>query len=680
MSKQKNPVRQPAARPQNPTVAARPKISKIESSQPLTHFFQPNFWRENWLPCLVLMAFSFVLYSQAIFYGYVLDDQIVIWDNIYVQKGFGGIREIFAYDSFMGFFKEQKFLLEGGRYRPLSLATFAVENGIFGKDKPGISHFINLVLYGATGILLYRLLLGLFPRRENGQWFFGLAFVAALIFVLHPLHSEVVANIKGRDEIFALFFSLAAWYATMKFFDKQKNAWLVASGLFFLLALYSKENSITFLAVIPLSMWFFSGVPKSSIFKITLPLLVATAIFLVSWLKATGYLVHESKSNDLMNNPFLGMVGGEKMATIFLTLGWYLKLFFAPFPLTHDYYPYHVPKVNWSDWKALGSLVFYAAIGFWSVWKMFSVRKNEVFGIEKTGSETSDSSIIAFSILYYLTTLSIVSNIFVGVGTFMNERFLFMPSVGFCLLAGWFLTRKIPNLLNEPAEKPYILGLGILTLIILGSAFVVIKRVPDWQSALTLNGSAVKNSPESCRAHSFYATALYKEKYLLIRDKKDPAMKEEIKTMVETMSYHINKALEIHPKYGAALTMKSAIAAAVFEQDKQLDKLFHEFDIVLDELPNNTNIRDFVGQYMKYLKSTGTNPNKFAAFCHRRGYEFYWKEKKDVKSALEFLNYALDQKTEDTRILEDLAEIYLATGNVAKAAEMRQRAEISKNM
>ncbi|HRI61197.1 MAG TPA: tetratricopeptide repeat protein, partial [Saprospiraceae bacterium] len=167
----------------------------------LTDTFRPGFWQHNWMPVLLLMALAFGLYAMSIGFGYVLDDEMVIHKNVYVMKGFAGLREIFGADSFMGYFqkKEQLFLLEGGRYRPLSLATFAMEVGIFGKDSPNlphISHFINILLYGLTGVLLYRILLGLFPLKEGGRWYFGLPFLAAAIFVLHPLHTEAVANIK----------------------------------------------------------------------------------------------------------------------------------------------------------------------------------------------------------------------------------------------------------------------------------------------------------------------------------------------------------------------------------------------------------------------------------------------------------------------------------------------------
>ena len=68
---------------------------------------------------------------------------------------------------------------------------------------------------------------------------------------MHPLHSEVVANIKGRDEIFTLGFALSALYLMFKYNGALRFALISATLLF--LSLLSKENGITFLAIIPLS-------------------------------------------------------------------------------------------------------------------------------------------------------------------------------------------------------------------------------------------------------------------------------------------------------------------------------------------------------------------------------------------------------------------------------------------
>ena len=635
---------------------ARPTPQKERRTPNLAATFQSGFWRQHWLPALLLVTVSFALYAAALRFGYVLDDQMVFWQNVYVQKGFAGIRDIFGYDSFMGYFqkKENLMLLEGGRYRPLSLATFAMEVGVFGNGRPNISHFINILFYGLTGVLLYRILLGLFPLKEGSRWYFSVPFIAALLFVLHPLHSEAVANIKGRDEILALLCSLGALYATLKYFDTSRSLWLWASGVLLLLGLFSKENALTFLAVIPLTVWFFTKAPLNRIATSAIPLAIAAFVFIIVRYKALGFMLDHGRAvNDLMNNPFLGLGAGQKLATIFLTLGWYVKLMFWPYPLTHDYYPYHVPVVNWADWRALGSLALYLGMGIWAV---LNLRKR---------------SVPAYSILFFLLTISIVSNLFVSVGTFMNERFVFMPSVGFCLLAAWFLARKLPEWLNEQPDRPYLLGAGVLAIAAGLFGWITINRVPDWKDALSLNTSAVRNSSGSARSHCFYVTALYENKYLKT---KDPAEK---KALVDTMEYHINRSLEINPNYGSAQVMQGAIAAARFEQDKQMDKLFNTFGDLMEKIPNNTNFRPFFDKYIDYLAKNGGNPNKINAFCYRIGYEYFYKQKQDTKNALAVLELALPTQFEDERVLNALAEIYSATGNTAKAAEMRARAEAS---
>lgn len=643
-----------------PTKAPVPKPARPTKAAPsLTHTFQPGFWSHHWLPALLLLCSAFALYGASIGYGYVLDDEMVIHKNVFTMKGFDGLRDIFAYDSFMGYFqkKEQLFLLEGGRYRPLSLATFAIEVGIFGKDHaslPHISHFINILLYGLTGVLLYRILLGLFPLKEGGRWYFGVPFIAAAVFVLHPLHSEAVANIKGRDEILALLGSLAALYATLKYFDTHRSMWLWLSGLFLFAGMLAKENALTFVAVIPFTVWFFTKQPLGRILSASWPLLVATLLFILVRYRALGFMLdHGRATTDLMNNPFLDMTGGEKLATIFMTLGWYVKLLFYPHPLTHDYYPYHVPKVNWSDWRTLASLALYLGMGAWALLKVRS------------------RDIPAYSIVFWLLTLSIVSNLFVTVGAFMNERFAYMPSVAFCILAGWFLARKLPDWTREQPDRPSILAAGLALAVVGFFGWRTFTRVPDWKDAGSLNQAAIKVSYNSARSHCFYVTSIYKEVY---QNTKDPAKKA---ALVDTMEFHINRSLAINPNYGAALVMKSAVAAARFEQDRQLDKLFHEFEYIVEKIPYNNNFREFLDKYMDYLDGA-SNADKYVAFCHRVGYEFFWQKRKDAQTALKFIQYGINRQTEDIRLLDDAAEIYAALGDQAKSAEMKARANAQR--
>jgi len=625
-----------------------------------TDFIQPGFWGQHLVPALVLMAISFVFYGITVSYGYLQDDQLFIWDNSFVQKGFAGLAEIFGHDSLLGYYKDPKLMLEGGRYRPLPLATFAMEIGLFGKDNPGVAHFFNVLFYGLTGILLYRVILAFFPNKSSGYWFFSVPFLAAAIFMLHPLHVEVVANIKSRDEIFALLGSLGALWAILKYFDTQENRWRWIAAGSFLLGLLSKENTATFLAVIPLSLWVFSKLPLGRIVSACLPLLAAILLFLL--LRALALETPIKHPDELVLNPFLGMAASEKFGSIFLSLGWSLKLLFVPHPLTIDYYPYHVPKVSWTDWRVLLSLAGYLAMGVWA-WRQLKKTRD---------TETSGSLVPAFCILYFLLTISVVSNIFVRTSTFLNERYLFMPSVGFCLLVAWFAARKLPELLRKPYNKPNLWSAVLIGAIALLFGLRTWTRVPDWGGdGRGLVESAMRVSSGSYRANYYYANFLYQERYLKIEKATDAALVAERNTLLDTISHYLNRSLEINPGYRLAAPLKVQMAVGRFNQDKDLDKLLKALEALIQNQPANGAMLTMVLEVLKSLK--GADPNIYNFFCHRVGYNFYFVKKHDPEGAITFLNLALENYPQDKNTVQDLIQVYTSTGNQAKLREMQQR-------
>lgn len=169
-----------------------------------------RFAHQRFQKVFVILLIALV-YGNTLWNKYALDDAIVLTENKFVQKGVSGVADIFRYDSFTGFFGVQKNLVAGGRYRPLSIVTFAVEQSLWGQQ-PALSHAINVTLF----ILVSLLLLGLLRDYATkvgltmpDMW----AWLAVVLFAVHPANTEVVANIKGRDELLSLLFSLLAWKA-----------------------------------------------------------------------------------------------------------------------------------------------------------------------------------------------------------------------------------------------------------------------------------------------------------------------------------------------------------------------------------------------------------------------------------------------------------------------------------
>ena len=143
-------------------------------------------------------------------------------------------------------------------WRPLSMITFSIEVGIFGKNKPGYSHFINVLIYAAIVVLIFLFLYWYIFKEIR------ISFFAALLFAIHPIHTEVVANIKSRDELLCLFFLLVSLHQLWKFILVKNNRYLIISLLCYFISLTSKETSFTFIAGIPVMLYFFSNLNRNS--------------------------------------------------------------------------------------------------------------------------------------------------------------------------------------------------------------------------------------------------------------------------------------------------------------------------------------------------------------------------------------------------------------------------------
>ena len=533
-----------------------------------------NFFKRNWKQLTIIGLLAAGLYFQSVSFGYVLDDSILIVTNKFTQKGIAGIGDIFTNESFKGAFENQPEMVEGGRYRPMSIATFALEKTITGGNT-SISHLINVLLYVLTGIFLYRVLLFMFPKPRSAisetKWFFSVPFIASIIFIAHPLHVEVVANIKGRDEIFALLGELGILYCSFKWLSQKRFRYLVFSFLFSLFGILSKENVITFLAIVPITAYFFTTSSSTDKLKITLPLLIATIIYVVMRVNALGYFFTGKEITNLMNNPFYGMNFGEKTSTIFYTLLLYLKLLAYPHPLTHDYYPYHIPIMHWSDWASILGILLYLGMLIVMIkgWK-----KRTVW---------------AYSIAFYLVTLSIVSNLFISVGTFMNERFVYHASLGFCIALAWLLVEKMNYSLLTRRLSYFIFSLAIVAYSVL-----TIIRLPDWKDTEALDKSALKVSHDSARANHFYGMLIWGNVFLKLPKDADSARKIAV---LDSLKPYFDKALEILPSYSSANSMKAGIAAEYHKLDNDYEKLIKAFE----EVNLTGTYEKFILDYLHYV-------------------------------------------------------------------------------
>ncbi|MDD4149096.1 MAG: tetratricopeptide repeat protein [Bacteroidales bacterium] len=496
---------------------------------------------KKYTPHIIITIFAFIIYANTLGHQYALDDKMTYWKNEFVQEGVGGIKDILSYDTMAGMFGKDSKELEGGRYRPLSLITFALEVELFGKPttdvsakqefmgNPGLSHFINIILYCISLLILFKTLTKLFRDYKPKFWYLGIPFIATMLFAAHPLHTEIVANIKGRDEILAFLFSIAALNSILNYIDHNKKTELINAFVFIFLGSMSKEISITFLAVIPISIYFFrkEKLPKYIISFV--PILAGALLYLIIRQLVIGDQA-DIAATQLMNDPFLEATTGQRYATIFYTLLLYLKLLIFPHPLTWDYYPYHIGIMQWSDWTVLLGLVLYLALGIVAILRL------------------KKKSIYSFAIIIYLATLSITSNILFSIGAFMSERFIFVSLLGFCIVVAYLISEKLPLKINH-LQNYRKTGLTITILILLAFSVKTVSRNSVWENNLTLFGHDVKVSSNSAKGNSSYASELYK----LSEDAEavgDTLLRNEY---LEKAIPYFEKAIEIYPQYSEAL-------------------------------------------------------------------------------------------------------------------------------
>lgn len=526
---------------------------------------------KNTIIFMIIVILGFLLYGNSIPNKYALDDVYVVTGNKYTKQGFAGIDDLIGKHFFAGYFEEgAEVYLAGGRYRPLSMVSLAIEYAFFGEN-PHFSHFINVVLFVMLCILLFIVLMMLSPPPPGRKWYLTLPFLATLIFLAHPVHTEVVANIKGRDEILALLFSLLALLYLLKYTVNRSKKLLVYAFIAYFLGLMSKEIAAVFLVLIPLSMYYFNN---QSVKKLILPLVsLLAAIFLFALVRQSALAGLETvPSDELMDNPFVGATLNEKFATIIYTLGLYIKLLFIPHPLTWDYYPYHISLKTWSDPLVIASLLAY----------LFMII-SAVIGFFK-------KKIWSYIIVVYLVALAPVSNIVFPVGTFMAERFLFIPSIAFCLLIAWILSEKSAN---WPVKiKKYLLP--VFSLIMLLYAVRTISRNDDWKDDFTLYSTDVKVSSNSARSNQI--TGAW---YSYLANQPENAGKR-IEYFDKSESY-LRKAISIHPKYQQALFQMGNLMHDYRQND---DSTMYYYYCILKLNPNEENVFRNISLIMKSKQDT----------------------------------------------------------------------------
>jgi tetratricopeptide (TPR) repeat protein len=414
---------------------------------------------------LILLLFAIGLNINTLFNQYALDDPIAFTENSLVQRGIKGIPLILTKDIFYGMFK-QDIPLSGGRYRPFSTIIFAIEYQLFGIN-PVISHAINILLFAFLIFLLFNLLHEhIFKDKE-----LLLPFFTCLIFVLHPIHTEVIANVKSRDEIIVFILLILTTQSFIKYIDTKNIKYAMSGLIIYFVALLTRESAIPYIVIAPLLAYFFFNSTVKQSLKFILPLLGVFLVYAAIRFIVIGFDI--KSDNDVLNYPFMYATPTQAFASKVYLLFKYIGLLFLPYPLISDYGYNQIPYINLSSSKFIISA---ATIVGLLIYSFATFNKRAIF---------------SFCILYFFTTIILFSNFIIDIGTFLAERLLFQPSLAFCIIIAILTVHGI--------NRNKLITLSLISVLAIIFSFITIKRNAEWKNNEMLYNTDVKKAPESVR-------------------------------------------------------------------------------------------------------------------------------------------------------------------------------------
>ncbi|MGB6247616.1 MAG: tetratricopeptide repeat protein [Terriglobales bacterium] len=367
------------------------------------------------LPLLGLV--TFVIYSGSLSFDFVWDDwpQIV---NSPIIRTWSNLPRAFGSDLWYHVARHQVY------YRPLFVAWSMLNYTLFGLRPWGWHLGAVLLHIGAVAAVFW-----LVRRLGLEYW---TAALAALIFALHPIHIEPVTWVSAASDTMVTMFVALAFAAFLNGRDlkrypepKQRAPWWIASLAFFACALLTKEMAVMLPVLVGIYAWLHPHKEKASpVRRASAAVLEAIPYALVTLVYALlrkHALPHATGQFD----PSHGMI--DVARTLPLVLSVYLRQLLIPVGITGLYYTPYVTSAIFSQVVLPVLVLGVVAVGLWS-WN------------RREGNST-----VAFAGLWLLVGLApalYLRNF--GNGDFVRDRYMYLPSIGFAILAAMGL-RRLPS-------------------------------------------------------------------------------------------------------------------------------------------------------------------------------------------------------------------------------------------
>jgi tetratricopeptide (TPR) repeat protein len=437
-------------------------------------------WASRWsgLGLLLLLVLLATLpYANTLRNGFVYDDPMQILDNPYVHD-FRHLREIFTTTvwSYLGDFRATS-----SYYRPVMELGYLFCYRFLG-PRPFGFHLANLLANAGVVLILFFLTRRMFHTL-------GIAFVAAAIFALHPIHTEPVNWIAGITELELAFFSLLTfWFflQTAEATGRWAGAVQMGMAVSFGAAMLSKEQAL----MLPLLITVYEHVYRKDGTQATWARKLPRYGLL--WVLALAYLIMRARLLGSLvpyvSRPYLG-AAEVFLSSLALVAQYFWKLMWPAHLLAYYVFPDELaPLLPWT----LGGAVALAlsALFFAVLWR-----------------HAREAS---FGLIWFLVTLAPVLNPRWMPSNAFAERYLYLPSVGFC----WVVACTVVKLWRRPSLHKSLwrgaLGCAACLITIL-CVLRIVTRNPVWRDEVTLYRTTLAVSPDAYYIHNNLGVAYWRQ-------------------------------------------------------------------------------------------------------------------------------------------------------------------------
>ncbi len=396
---------------------------------------------------LVIAIVSFLVYYNALNNDFVFDDESVVQNNQSILT-LANIPKFFTAEE--GFHK-----VIGRYYRPVVSSLYAVDYAIWGMNPFGF-HLTNVIIHVIASLLLLMVLMKLFGDYKNGLL---AALIGALIFAVHPIHTEAVSWISGRTDSLATLFFFLSFLFYVKYSEEDNNKkFLVISLIAYFVGLLSKEMIVTMPVLLFLYDFFFKKRNIEWFKKNLMPYILFIALTIV--FVGIRYIVLK----DVVDRTTYMYFYGEDTATVIFTMlksvPVYFKLLLFPVNLLYHYNGVLPDSHSIGDVKVILSALF--VIVMLAVSVSLYKKYNEV----------------SFSILFFFVSLFPVMNI-IPTMNFIAERFLYLSSFALSAIISFVIVRY----LNEKNKSSLV---TFFLLIVIIFSYLTYVRNTEWKNNETL--------------------------------------------------------------------------------------------------------------------------------------------------------------------------------------------------